>query len=58
MYSNIYFYYANIDGLSKKSRQSKYVMSEHNPHIAYLFKAELSHNVKSNIPGYYIFLKK
>ena len=56
MYSNIYFYYANIDGLSKK--KAKYVMSEHNPHIVWLFKAELSHNVKINIPGYYIFLKK
>ena len=57
MYNNVSFYYVNINGLSKKRGGLSTITSEHNPHIFCLVKTKFSHNVKVNIPGYYIFKK-
>ena len=57
IYSNMSFYYANINGLNKKRDSLNFIISECNPHIVCLVETKLSHNVKVNITGYYIIKK-
>ena len=51
------FYNVNINGLSKKRDSLNIIITGHRPHIVCLVETKLSHNVKVNIPGYYIFKK-
>ena len=53
----ICLYYVNINGLSQKRDSLNIIISDCNHHIVCLVETKLSHNVKVNIPGYYIFKK-
>ena len=43
--------------MSKKRDNLNIIISDCNHHIVCLVETKLSHNVKVNIPGYYIFKK-
>ena len=43
--------------MSKKRGSLNIIISECNPHIVSLVETKLSHNVKVNRPGYYMFKK-
>ena len=57
MYSNMYFYYVNINGLNKKKDRLNMIISKHSSHIVCLVETTLFRNVKVNIPGCYLFKK-